>query len=501
MRKLDFISASPHLSIFKAGSNKTSFGGTLFLIYLIILAILASFYIYDYTSKEKYIFESNFIKNDTKVKESKQANEIKGMEEDLLFDLYKDNVYINESDNFFLVDYVKLWEKINNRKYDIDPKDGYNIINLNDIANDESLIKQGSPVNKKLNNFRLGVFYRCNGTNCTIREKDKLESDTYFLYFWHRGFRLDHQNSEKPIYLLPKNNYYCEYLHFLENTNIIEIEWKLIEYQEKKGIFSKTFDDITGISNIFWGSELDLVYTFTGDRHIRNLPSNYLKIKDQDGNHFILLLFLINLFNRYDDHYKYTRTEKSFLDVLSNISALGSTILSLLSLAHEFLYSQNYDNYKIIENILTKRLGVNIFHNADKKEKISEQKIELRTDLISNISEEEDEKGKILEDNKENKIEEENEKNSAEKLDLPSLKFFDFIINKFYFKFFGYSSKQSLINSCNDVLAKFVSIEKIVYNQMKLENLWNDYKWNNPQYEIKEKNDLVLNLKGKNDNY
>ena len=36
---------------------------------------------------------------------------------------------------------------------------------------------------------------------------------------------------------------------------------------------------------------------------------------------------------------------------------------------------------------------------------------------------------------------------------------------------------------------------------MKLENLWNDYKWNNPQYEFKEKNDLMLNLKGKNDNY
>ena len=144
---------------------------------------------------------------------------------------------------------------------------------------------------------------------------------------------------------------------------------------------------------------------------------------------------MINLFNRYDDHYKYTRTEKSFLDVLSNISALGSTILSLLSLAHEFLYSQNYDNYKIIENILIKKLGVNIFHDIDKKEKNSEQKIELRTDLISDISEGEEEKN-IFEDNKENKIEEEKEKNSAEKLDLPSLKFFDFIINKFYFKFF-----------------------------------------------------------------
>ena len=319
------------------------------------------------------------------------------------------------------------------------------------------------------------------------------------LHFCYRGFSLEHQNPEKPIY--PNDYYFCENLNFFENTNIIDIEWKLIEYEEKKGIFSKTFDDITGTSNIFWGSEIDLVSTFTDDGHMRAIPSNYLKIKDQDGNHFIVLLFLLNHFNYDNDHYKYTRKEKSFLDVLSNISALGSTILSLLSLAHEFLYSQNYDNYKIIENILIKKLGVNIFHDIDKKEKNSEQKIELRTDLITDISEEKEDEGKIFVDNKENKIEEDNEKNSAEKLDLPSLKFFDFIINKFYFKFFGYSSKQSLINSCNDVLAKFVSIEKIVYNQMKLENLWNDYKWNNPQYEIKEKNDLVLNLKGKNDNY
>ena len=209
---------------------------------------------------------------------------------------------------------------------------------------------------------------------------------------------------------------------------------------------------------------------------------------------------MFNHFNDQNDHYKYIRKEKSFLDVLSNISALGSTILSLLSLAHEFLYSQNYDNYKIIENILTKKLGVNIKHDEEKKEKNSEQKIELRTDLITNISEEKEE-GKIFVDNDEKEIEEEKVKNSTEKLDLPSLHFFDFIINKLYFKFFGYSRKQSLINSCNDILEEFISIENIVYNQMKLENLWNDYKWNNPQYEIKEKNDLMLNLKGKNDNY
>ena len=154
MRKLDFISASPHLSIFKAISNKTSFGGTLFLIYLIILVILSSFYIYDYTSKEKYILESNFIKNDTKLKERKQANEIKEMEKELSLFLSREGEYIYQNDGFFLVDFGKLKEKIKNEKYDIDPKDGFNIINLNDIANDESLIRHFLPRKKKINDFR-----------------------------------------------------------------------------------------------------------------------------------------------------------------------------------------------------------------------------------------------------------------------------------------------------------------------------------------------------------
>ena len=64
---------------------------------------------------------------------------------------------------------------------------------------------------------------------------------------------------------------------------------------------------------------------------------------------------------------------------------------------------------------MTRKLGVNIFHDAEKKEKNSEQKIELRTDLITNISEGEEE-GKIFVDNKENQIEEENEKKFGRKI-------------------------------------------------------------------------------------
>ena len=66
MRRLDFISVAPRLSIFKAGANKTKFGGILFLIYILILLLLAIIYIFDYPSKENYSFESSVVQNDSK---------------------------------------------------------------------------------------------------------------------------------------------------------------------------------------------------------------------------------------------------------------------------------------------------------------------------------------------------------------------------------------------------------------------------------------------------
>ena len=92
--------------------------------------------------------------------------------------------------------------------------------------------------------------------------------------------------------------------------------------------------------------------------------------------------------------------------------------------------------------------------------------------------------------------EEEKEIKISSKVDLTSPNFFDFLFNKFYINSCcGNSSKQNLINSCNEVVAKYTSIEKIIYNQMKLENLWKDYKWNNPSLNSVENNDLVFKLK------
>ena len=100
-------------------------------------------------------------------------------------------------------------------------------------------------------------------------------------------------------------------------------------------------------------------------------------------------------------------------------------------------------------------------------------------------------------DDSDDTIEEENEKMRSSSLNLSVPKFIDFLVHKFYSKCCGYSSKHILINSCNDIVAKYTTIENILYNQMKLECLWKDYKWNNPQFQKKDKEDLLLDLKEK----
>ena len=55
MRKLDFLSNSPKTFIFEKRSNKTTFGGFLTLIYILIIFIMSFVYIYNYLINDKYI--------------------------------------------------------------------------------------------------------------------------------------------------------------------------------------------------------------------------------------------------------------------------------------------------------------------------------------------------------------------------------------------------------------------------------------------------------------
>ena len=95
-----------------------------------------------------------------------------------------------------------------------------------------------------------------------------------------------------------------------------------------------------------------------------------------------------------------------------------------------------------------------------------------------------------MEDNKKIKV------NDDIKRVIPKLKFMDFILNNFYSeKCCKISNRQKLISSCNDLVSKYYTIEDIIFNQMKLENLLKDYKWKVPKLQSINNNKLIINLR------
>jgi len=72
-----------------------------------------------------------------------------------------------------------------------------------------------------------------------------------------------------------------------------------------------------------------------------------------EGNKYKTLGF----FNTIPDYNKiemYKRTRVSILDAIADICSLSSMILEIFSFIFRHFYEKNFDNYKIIENILSK---------------------------------------------------------------------------------------------------------------------------------------------------
>ena len=474
MRRLDFISKAPNFSIFKEGANKTNLGGFLYMVYIIIILLLAIVYFYDYFTNEKYQFNYTLVKG-TK------------------YDIFKNEEMKNMSKTE--LNYIVWLGKDNpNPNENIINNPNFIIVDMNKMHTGDFIIEQDSTFKGNVSNLQLAVLYKCNGKNCTIREEDKIEVTSYYLFFMYQGFSIEHQSPEKPIHPLEDDEYYLKKIQFLNNTNIVYLNWEIIEYEEEQGAFGKTFNKAMGNknSNKYYGGDYKSITTFTDDGHLKTSPQTLWQMRDRNGNYFILLLYLksIPVDNEYE---KYSRKKVSVLDILANIASLSSTALNLMGLVYGILYAENYNNFKIIENILTKKLKININKNTKNEEDLEKVKLELKGDLIEKDLIE-NEKNEL--DRNENVEEEgENMKNSSINLSIP--RFFNFLLHKFYSKCCGYSSRHILINSCNDIVAKYTTIENILYNQMRLECLWKDYKWNNPQFQKKHKDDLILDLKEK----
>ena len=75
-----------------------------------------------------------------------------------------------------------------------------------------------------------------------------------------------------------------------------------------------------------------------------------------------------------------------------------------------------------------------------------------------------------------------------------NLKFSDFILNNFSCRCCKKRNQAEIIDLCNEILSKYISVDIILYNQIMMENVLKDYKWNDPQLSSIKSNDLILKL-------
>ena len=447
MKKLDFLSDSPKAFIFQKSSNKTTFGGFLAIIYILVILIIAFTFIYNYAVNDKYIisyinFEKPILPEEaieSKLDKDPNYNPTLNFSFDLV-DSYNNPL----SDNFLLVD-----------------------------TENKDILERGENYQFNVSSLNILVIYKCFDMNCSLRPEDKEIYEDPFNNFClsirHSVFTLDFQNKEKPVTL--SNNISTTQI-FIINPDIFSLvfdEWQIIKIKEEKGMLDN-----------FFGNKND---SFGG---------TFYKIDSRNTKTFMLnsnakTIFEYKTINRFDNYAEYSRKKVSVFTLIANICSLALTIFNGFRFGFNFFYSEKFSNYKVIDNILTSK-------RKPKTEKIIENKFDKSFPLLS------------INEMKDVEIEEKEEEEETEKINqtiekeedvdsLPKYHIFSFIGNFFYCKCCKKNKIQANITMCNNIIEKYYSIENLIYNQFMLENLLQDYKWNNPDLNSIKNIELIYKLK------
>ena len=222
------------------------------------------------------------------------------------------------------------------------------------------------------------------------------------------------------------------------------------------------------------------------------------------------VLSIIQIQNNFEQYTEYIRKKNDILDLIANIGSLFSTFFSIFVFIFKF-YSKNIDNYQIIEKLISNAKKMNILKNKETKRNIEINYIyinknnknqsdstQVRMPAINNITKKDFDLSRA---NKEAEIigskdnlETERTKTINEIKNIKKLSFKHFFLNGFYLKCFNESNGNKVIDLCNYILSKYISIDLLLYNQLIFENLLKDYKWNNPDLNNINKNKLINRL-------
>ena len=170
IKKLDLLSSSPQMNFQSQKTNKTFFGGILFIIYIIIMIIISIFYILNYVLNDKYTIRYSIYKNFSSNEEEYNKNE----------DL---NPHLN-----FSIDIKKISQNFEEE----DATNQFQVIDNNFNTLETNIIISSTPSDFSFSIMALG------GEN----DYNEISNETYFaccINLSYSGYKIDHQNSDTPL--------------------------------------------------------------------------------------------------------------------------------------------------------------------------------------------------------------------------------------------------------------------------------------------------------------
>ena len=356
---------------------------------------------------------------------------------------------------------------------------------------------------KIISELNFMILYKCiNSTNCDLRDEDKYDYIDYIhmnqskfnlcdLRLTFNGYYCEHQNPTSPIKReITYENFLFSVGHHVEYYTY---DWKIYKYEEDTSV-SGMFKQ----AEIFYGGEFTDIIRYS-------IPSTRMINETNDNNEIIYYKLLsIIQFNKNNYRYYefYIRNKISIFDTMANIWSLIITLYGIITFIFCSFYSNSFDNYKIIEKVISNNTNLHMSRDS-----IINQVGSGVPDFLKNnkeiplvdIKEEGYDNDKTLKEEFFNIKEENNndiiKKDKNTNFILKKYYFYDFFCNNVYSKKCCNSPTQKIITACNDIKKKYYSIDSIIFNQLRLENLFKDYKWNNPKLKNIENNDLIAEIK------
>ena len=471
IKNFDFLNSPIQLFFFEKKTNKTLLGGILFIIYILSMLTIVIFYVINYCLNDKYEVRYSRYKYYSRS------------------DIYNQN---NEKDNFFNFSYnfYKFTTEYEQEELD------HNFFLMN---------SEFEPMNRnefnisKIEETAFYITYLCIG-NCSF---DSDEDIVYYMDINYTGYKIDHQNEKTPLDTHDSNNTFTKTLFFTsDKTNIYTIDFEVIKYKEEKGLLG-LFDNWMNKKNEFSCIDIGSIDKTEAKNFL------YLEFGESDMKFIFQILAVIVFSNDKHEIEEYIRKKMSILDIFANIGSLFSTFLTIFSFLFKF-YSEKNNNYTIIKELLSSpKINSNSKINISKAKTIKLENISKKNKNYLNFDKKSIDTSKsvpfkmendnIINNN--NKINTNNENIIKQKEEndniiiLDKICFIDFLLDNFNCKKIKKKKSHIIIDICDKIIAKYISIETILYNQIILENLLKDYQWNDPSIKKISDNFLFRKLK------